>query len=156
VANPPWKATIHENPVGVFNSFYFRIQTSQATILKSIFVASQNQKFTYLLVYLRIKDIFYIPDLSLDGDTKTNPFRRGHEFGEKILIGYICCGIYYLDAPKNISDLQDQDFPILKCADDTLILMQGDATQLTFLKKLLSSFAESIIKWGKEMNISKR
>jgi hypothetical protein len=64
------------------------------------------------LVYLRIEDLIYIPDLSLDGDTKTNPFRRGHGFGEKILINYIGYGIYYLVASKNISDLQDQDFRI--------------------------------------------
>jgi hypothetical protein len=140
VANPTWKATIHEKPVGVFNSFCFRIQTSQATILKSIFVASRNQKFIYLLVYLRIKEIFYVPDLSLYGDTNANPFWRGHGFGKKILIGYIRCGIYYLDASKNISGLQDQDFPVLQCADDNLIFMQGDATQLTFLKNLLSRF----------------
>lgn len=37
----------------------------------------------------------------------------------------------------------DHDFPILQYAGDTLIFMQGDASQLFFLKAILNSFAES-------------
>jgi hypothetical protein len=42
--------------------------------------------------------------------------------------------------PINLA--HNQDFPILQYADDTLIFMNGDATQLFFLKALLNSFAE--------------
>lgn len=37
----------------------------------------------------------------------------------------------------------DQDFPVLQYADDTLIFMQGDIDQLIFLKELLNKFGES-------------
>jgi hypothetical protein len=37
----------------------------------------------------------------------------------------------------------DQDFPILQYADDTLIFMQGDTDQLIHLKNLLNKFGES-------------
>lgn len=35
------------------------------------------------------------------------------------------------------------DFPIIRYADDTLIVMQGDARQLIVLKSLLRTFADS-------------
>jgi hypothetical protein len=37
----------------------------------------------------------------------------------------------------------DEDFPILQYADDTLIFMEGDVTHLLHLKDILLSFAES-------------
>jgi len=37
----------------------------------------------------------------------------------------------------------DQDFPILQYADDTLIFLQGSTNQLLFLKGILNMFAES-------------
>jgi retron-type reverse transcriptase len=43
---------------------------------------------------------------------------------------------------KPISQPTD-DFPIVQYADDTLMLLQADATQLIFLKSLLHNFAES-------------
>jgi hypothetical protein len=43
---------------------------------------------------------------------------------------------------KPISQPTD-DFPIVQYADDTLMLLQADATQLVFLKSILHNFAES-------------
>jgi len=37
----------------------------------------------------------------------------------------------------------DLDFPILQYADDTLIFMKGDVTELIHLKEILSNFAEA-------------
>lgn len=37
----------------------------------------------------------------------------------------------------------DQDFPILQYAYDTLIFMKGDVVELDPLKKILSNFAEA-------------
>lgn len=44
------------------------------------------------------------------------------------------------------------DFPIIEYADDTLLLMQADATQLTHLKNILKDFAQST---GLRVNFSK-
>lgn len=44
------------------------------------------------------------------------------------------------------------DFPIVQYADDTLIIMEGDARQLFFLKSMLQSFFEST---GLKVNYSK-
>jgi hypothetical protein len=46
----------------------------------------------------------------------------------------------------------DPDFPNLQYADDTLIFMQGDVAQLTFLKNLLQQFGEST---GLKVNFEK-
>ena len=48
--------------------------------------------------------------------------------------------------------LGDDYFPILQYADDTLIFMQRDVTQLNHLKDLLSEFAEST---GLKVNFDK-
>lgn len=45
-----------------------------------------------------------------------------------------------------------QEFPILQCADDTLVFLNGSARQLFFLKALLNSFAEFT---GLKVNYSK-
>lgn len=42
-----------------------------------------------------------------------------------------------------ISDDFPRDFPIVKYADDTLIILPGEAKQLVVLKSLLRSFADS-------------
>jgi hypothetical protein len=54
-----------------------------------------------------------------------------------------------LSLPLNI---QDQDFPILQYADDTLIFMKACPTELGHLKDILSSFAESS---GLKVNFNK-
>jgi hypothetical protein len=46
----------------------------------------------------------------------------------------------------------DDDFPILQYAYDTIIFMQGDVNQLLHLKDILHSFAEST---GKQVNFDK-
>jgi hypothetical protein len=46
----------------------------------------------------------------------------------------------------------DDDFPILQYADDTLIFMQGDVNQLLQLKDILHSFAQST---GLQVNFDK-
>lgn len=37
----------------------------------------------------------------------------------------------------------NQDFPVLQYADDTLIIAEGDAKQLFFIKSLLNTFSMS-------------
>jgi hypothetical protein len=44
------------------------------------------------------------------------------------------------------------DFPVIQYADDTLIVMKANASQLFYLKSLLHSFAEST---GLKVNYSK-
>ena len=46
----------------------------------------------------------------------------------------------------------DQDFPILQYDDDTLICMQGDISQMIYLKNLLQQFGEST---GLKVNFDK-
>jgi hypothetical protein len=46
----------------------------------------------------------------------------------------------------------DQDFPVIQYADDTLIIMEGDPRQLFFLKTVLQNFSEST---GLKVNYSK-
>jgi hypothetical protein len=53
-----------------------------------------------------------------------------------------------LPAPQQFSS----DFPILQFADDTLIIMEGCATQLLFLKSVLNTYAAST---GLKVNFSK-
>jgi hypothetical protein len=53
-----------------------------------------------------------------------------------------------LPVPQQFSS----DFPILQFADDTLIIMEGCATQLLFLKSVLNTYAASI---GLKVNFSK-
>jgi hypothetical protein len=48
-------------------------------------------------------------------------------------------GLLVLPVPT----FNQNDFPILQYADDTLIFLEGNARQLFFLKSLLNSFAES-------------
>lgn len=48
-------------------------------------------------------------------------------------------GLLNLPIPLNNSS----DFPVIQYADDTLIIMEGDANQLFLLKSLLNSFSES-------------
>jgi len=48
-------------------------------------------------------------------------------------------GLLSLPIPPNATP----DFPVIQYADDTLIVMEGDARQLHFLKSVLQSFSES-------------
>jgi hypothetical protein len=57
-------------------------------------------------------------------------------------------GLLNLPIPLQYTD----DFPILQYADDTLIIMEGCARQLFFLKGLLNSFASSC---GLKVNFTK-
>ncbi|WVZ51674.1 hypothetical protein U9M48_002790 [Paspalum notatum var. saurae] len=43
-----------------------------------------------------------------------------------------------------IPKLHSKDFPIIQYANDTLIIMEGDARQLIVLKSLLNTFADSV------------
>lgn len=57
-------------------------------------------------------------------------------------------GLLNLPIPLNSSS----DFPIIQYADDTLIILEGEARQLFFLKSVLHSFSEST---GLKVNYSK-
>jgi hypothetical protein len=57
-------------------------------------------------------------------------------------------GLLNLPIPLN----SNTDFPMLQYADDTLLILEGDARQLFFLKTLLSSFSSST---GLKINFSK-
>lgn len=61
------------------------------------------------------------------------------DFLQSILNGALQQGL--LSLPINLP--HDHDFPILQYADDTLIFMQRDASQLFFLKAIINTFAET-------------
>jgi hypothetical protein len=57
-------------------------------------------------------------------------------------------GLLKLPIPMNCNS----DFPIIQYADDTLIILEGDARQLHFLKSVLNSFSSSA---GLKVNFNK-
>ena len=59
-------------------------------------------------------------------------------------------GLLNLSIPTNST----QDFPIIHYVDDTLIIDEGDARQLFFVKTVLSNFSLSIDKFQQIHDVS--